>query len=183
MKRTFRPTLAPLPGDDADLLAERRIDAILEALPTRRAWVVEDLAEADEVGWVAASVEGLTRYTLTLTTSARERAGWTLIADASTRGRDRAGAALQTAIMLGCGAGTGAAALLIQGGLDQPRHLARRIAVAVLAAAFGIFPIGLGLAIAILRPRAKRRGAQPIPGGRAFLDEVERAVRSQGDSG
>jgi hypothetical protein len=148
-------------------LEQRLVDRVVEHLPTKRRWQVEEIVEAGHAGWVASTAEGNVRYLISLTLPVRSAEvppaatiAWELVAEVSHRDADRLRLPLG-AIMLGTGICCG----VLTWHFRPPVFW---IFVATLA---GVFPVGVILGIVALRPLAARRHRGPVPAGDAFLEE------------
>jgi hypothetical protein len=168
MENAFRVEMANGAPDWAGVLDQRLVERIVDRLPTKRHWQIEEVVEAGRAGWVASAAEGNLRYVLALSIpvgSAENPPGVTiacdLVAEVSRHDADRLRLPLGM-IMLGTGVLCGTLAWHF-------RLPAFWIFVALLA---GIVPVGLVLGVVVLRPLAAKRHRGPIPTGRTFIQEV-----------
>jgi hypothetical protein len=156
----------------ADVLEQRLIERIINILQTKRRWLVEEIVESGQAGWMASATEGTVRFVMSLTVPVEvannppaAKIEWTLVAEALREDRGQLRLPL-AATMLGAGAALGGLAW----------HFRLNAFFIVIAALLGLFPIGLLLALVLLTPVSRRRARAPVPGAVAYLQEVGRAV-------
>jgi hypothetical protein len=179
MEKTFHIELPNAATDWGDILEQRMLEKITTRLSTPRSWSIEEIVEADRAGWIATAKDGATELGLSLAMPASKTKApppgaieWTLVAEAHVKAKDKLGSALFAAIVLGTGAISGAVTWHLQSASG-----ARRMFLSVLATCVGFFPVGLILAIVLLRQWAvKRSRSSVVPGGNAFMDEVAATV-------